>query len=505
MTRGYLFLFSDKMTAAKTVVTSPETLRKLLHRMTYHLLVTWIITAALSTTSANCNLHYQTRSCFQCLTRKYHSLWSQGQKSRAPRYGKQQISYPKTNLHQGFFIFKHQSPRTTADMANVPAFSEKHGHEYDNNRNRKAPGMNAAERGQKITKMKMEEAKLVEKQILTSLHTLKRTSRKRRGHVPTTELFPSVRHCNEAIATFGDAGDFKRALNLFMQMRKVSAMMRMSKGGSVFSSSNSQNLKDDRSEMKRDDAETFEKSRNSVQKSPIDLVSSPPKPNLVTYSTMMSRAVSLGKPRVALRLWNLMRNQPNFYTNVLSRKLRAGRIICEDAEQLMGRAGLQALEEDETVIVPDVICCNTLMNAYAKLGDNVMARSVLNSMLGANNDGEQKMLCHEGIPRTTPTVVTYNTLADACKVAGELGEALEVLQLMKHHASKTGEKPVVPDAMTYTILIATCARKSKQQQQSRDIRSGGERDPDMAFSLLDRMIYDGIKPNGVTYCALIDV
>lgn len=49
----------------------------------------------------------------------------------------------------------------------------------------------------------------------------------------------------------------------------------------------------------------------------IVLLPMPPKPNLVTYSNLMSRAVSLGKgkPRVALRLWNLMRNQPNFYVN----------------------------------------------------------------------------------------------------------------------------------------------------------------------------------------------
>ncbi len=473
--------------------------------MKFHLLLPWVLTTALSITSANCSLHYQPLSCFQILNGGCHRSWDRGQKSRTPHCGKHLIAYPLTDLHRGFFIFKYQPAKTTLEVTNLTMFGDKYGHEYENNRSQQAPDMNATERGQRVTKLKMEEAKLVEKQIHISLRNVKRNNRKKRGNAPTAELFPSVRHCNAALATFGDAGDFKRALKLFMQMRKVAATMRMSKGGNVFSSSDSRNFAENESEMKRHVAETFENSKNSVHKSSIDLVSSPPKPNLVTYSTMMSRAVSLGKPRVALRLWNLMRNQPNFYTNVLSRKLRAGRIICDDAEQLMGRAGLQALEEDETVIVPDVICCNTLMNAYAKLGDNVMARSVLNSMLGPNSEGDDRVLCHEGIPRTTPTVVTYNTLADACKVAGELGEALEILQLMKDHASKTGQKPVVPDAMTYTILISTCARKSKQQQQSRDIRSGGERDPDMAFSLLDRMIFDGIKPNGVTYCALIDV
>lgn len=49
-------------------------------------------------------------------------------------------------------------------------------------------------------------------------------------------------------------------------------------------------------------------------------------PTLVTYSTLISRAVGVGKPRVAIRLWNLMKNQPTFYTNVISRKMRQGRI-----------------------------------------------------------------------------------------------------------------------------------------------------------------------------------
>ena len=48
-------------------------------------------------------------------------------------------------------------------------------------------------------------------------------------------------------------------------------------------------------------------------------------------------------------------------------------------------------------------------------------------------------------------------------------------------------------------------RKIKQQEVTRDVRSGGERDPDKAFQLLSEMQDEGIRPNGVTYCALIDV
>ncbi len=227
-----------------------------------------------------------------------------------------------------------------------------------------------------------------------------------------------------------------------------------------------------------------------------------PKPTLVTYSTLMSRAVGLGKPKVALRLWNLMQNQPNFYTKVSSGKRRN---VAKE-QGLVDPSGLQVenadgrIEDDEEdIVLPDVIFCNTLMNAYAKLGDHASARSILNAMLGSG------IICHEGIPRTEPTVVTYNTLADACKVAGELGAGLEVLELMTAHALTKGDKSLMPDARTYTILISAVARKKKNENEARDVRSGGEKDPDMAFTILNRMISEGIAPNGMTFCALIDV
>ena len=55
-----------------------------------------------------------------------------------------------------------------------------------------------------------------------------------------------------------------------------------------------------------------------------------------------------------------------------------------------------------------------------------------------------------------------------------------------------------PDARTFTSLISTVAR--------RDTRTSGAKDPDLAFTLFDEMtnVYN-IKPNGMTYCALIDV
>ena len=125
-----------------------------------------------------------------------------------------------------------------------------------------------------------------------------------------------------------------------------------------------------------------------------------------------------------------------------------------------------------------------------------MARFILNSMLGSSGkDGS--IVLHE-IPRVTPTIISFNTLVDACKEAGDLAAGLEVLDLMASHNQK-------PDARTFTILISTVARRPKLPQDTNAVRSGGEKDPDKAFELLYEMQEKGIKPNGITFSALIDV
>ncbi|KAL3793109.1 hypothetical protein HJC23_005611 [Cyclotella cryptica] len=344
---------------------------------------------------------------------------------------------------------------------------------------------------------KMQEAEVVERVLSNALDEARIKHYTKRSSAP--QLFPSVRQCNAAIATFGDAGDFRRALKLFTQMRKsVSIIRRISRSCNWFSSTGISDNTIYGWATETIDGSNYE--NDTGQNLSIDLVKDAPAPTLVTYSTLMSRAVSVGKPRVAIRLWNLMKNQPNFYTNVISRKQRQGRI--SDPSVFLDPNELHKLEVEDSAIVPDVIFCNTLMNAYAKLGDHKMARFILNSMLGSPKAGN--IVLHE-IPQVDPTVVTFNTLADACKEAGDLAAGLEVLELMSSHAQRTGDKTIAPDARTYTILISTVARKTKQHQETRDIRSGGERDPDKAFDLLNEMISKGVHPNGITFCALIDV
>jgi len=197
---------------------------------------------------------------------------------------------------------------------------------------------------------------------------------------------PPIRECNAALATLGDS-DLLRALRLFGKMRRLDM------------------------------------------------------PTLVTYSTLMSRAVKLSKPRVALRLWDLMM--------------------------------------DSSVKEVDIKAVNIRMNCFAKLGDVSSAVALLQeTKTGSGPDITTPLL---------PNLVTYNTLLHACQQAGDLETALRI-----------SKEIYQPDARTYTSLIATVARKPSSV--------AGQNDPSMAFSLLREMKnHWRIRPNGMTYSALIDV
>jgi pentatricopeptide repeat protein len=229
--------------------------------------------------------------------------------------------------------------------------------------------------------------------------------------------FPAIRDCNAALAAFGDGGDLLRALRLYFKMRKAASLS---------------------------------------ERYPSRYMYPVPTPTLVTFSTIMSRAVYLGKPLVAIRLWKIMRGQPDFFSSDLS---------------------VSTLFR----IVPDVKSANILMNCYAKLGNLDSAQGLLDQMLHGGG---------EDVPRMTPNLVTYNTLLDACHVSGELDAALSV----KEQLESTG---IRADARTYTTLIATVARKAGT--------ASGANDPTLAFSLLQEMQVLRIFPNGMTYSALIDV
>lgn len=285
-------------------------------------------------------------------------------------------------------------------------------------RNRTEPGKNRwgiqKSKRDVFTNGRWKQAEIVERKTLVALEKLRH---KAQGKKTMLTKFPSVRECNSALATFGDGGDFLRALGLFLKMRKSVSL--------------AHGLGD------------------------LSSAWSVPAPTLVTYSTLMSRAVQVGKERLALRLWYLMKTQAEFFSSKPTVPL-------------------------ESIILPDIKAANILMNVYAKLCNIEDAKYVYSQMIHGNGTD---------VPRLEPNIVTYNTLLDACQKAGDLESALEVkknLDLSTHN----------PDARTYTSLIGSVGRNATA--------TSGANDPSMAFSFLSEMKTLGICPNGMTYSALID-
>mmetsp|Transcript_11180 Transcript_11180/g.16412 ORF Transcript_11180/g.16412 Transcript_11180/m.16412 type:complete len:734 (+) Transcript_11180:191-2392(+) len=258
------------------------------------------------------------------------------------------------------------------------------------------------------------QAEIIERKTLVALERLRDQTQ---GKKIRPVSFPSVRECNSALASFGDGGDFLRALGLFLKMRK-SVSLAQGSGDLIFSWK-------------------------------------VPAPTLVTYSTLMSRAVQVGKERLALRLWYLMKTQAEFFSSKTKAPIT-------------------------TVILPDIKAANILMNVHAKLCDVEEAKYIFSQMIHGNGTD---------VPRLEPNIVTYNTLLDACQKAGDLESALEAKRQLDESRNH-------PDARTYTSLIGSVGRNATA--------TSGANDPSMAFSFLSEMIYLGIRPNGMTYAALID-
>ena len=121
------------------------------------------------------------------------------------------------------------------------------------------------------------------------------------------------------------------------------------------------------------------------------------------------------------------------------------------------------------------------MNSFAKLADIASARDLLRQM----RDGTGP-----DVPPLQPNLITYNTLLDACHKAGDLDAALAAM------AELEASSGLAPDAWSYTSLIASVARKPST--------ASGANDPSLAFEFLENMKARNIRPNGMTYSALID-
>lgn len=363
------------------------------------------------------------------------------------------------NKHSSHFQHQqdHHQQRTRRNSRNIRIVKKKpiKNNKHNNNSYNKSP---------LEIKYKLQKAKEVEKSLSQAIKATKElicSSTQQNNGIDSQEEFtsssetssyPSVRECNAALAIMGDTNDFKRALRLFGQMRK--AQMLVSSYNSIIDQQENQQQYQQQQQTE-DDSRFHLTSRTYLY---------PPSPTLVTYSTLMSRAVSLGKQQVALRLWRLMILQEQFYTNFdTTTAFMTTTTITDNTHKIVGGNSTptssstihgESLQLGGAPIIPDIKAVNILMNVFAKMADHESATLLMEQIYDGNvqrydpsntlhyddnDNGEMespalslsKKTKHLGVvdetkylikvvPKLIPNIVTYNTLIDACHRAGDL-------------------------------------------------------------------------------------
>lgn len=309
--------------------------------------------------------------------------------------------------------------------------------------------------------------------------------------------FPSVRDCNAALATFGDNGEFLRALKLFVKMRKAASL-----------------------------------AQSSRQK--LQTIWRVPAPTLVTYSTLMSRANKMGKARVSLRLWNLLQLQAELFSSspaeneLLIPDVKACNILMNShakladvtaAQELMTQMRFGNGTDVPYCISPNLVTYNTLLDACHKAGDLPAAlaakeqleaqglrpdartyTSLMASVArkastasGANDPSLAFSFLKEMMAQhIRPNGMTYSALIDACGRCGRSDLALQGLRIMLRQKRKEGIKGTIPNEVgAWTAAIDACGKAGRVET---------------ALKLFYRMQKSNfaVKPNTITCGCLTD-
>jgi pentatricopeptide repeat protein len=224
--------------------------------------------------------------------------------------------------------------------------------------------------------------------------------------------FPTVRECNAALATWGDAGDLRRALRLFGKMRQAAALA----------------------------ASTTVAWRI-------------PAPTLVTYSTLMSRANKMDKPHVALRLWQLLLHSRSESTAIVP-DIKAANILLHSYAKAGTTDAAAQLWDDVQAgrgmwhsVRPNVVTLNTFLYACQQSGSLDRALQAFTAWTTAHAS-------HRPDARTFTTLMATVARRPHQQAAGQYDPSLAFTL----YETMTQQYSIVPNGMTYSALIDACGR-----------------------------------------------
>ncbi|KAK1293115.1 hypothetical protein QJS10_CPB17g01634 [Acorus calamus] len=217
-------------------------------------------------------------------------------------------------------------------------------------------------------------------------------------------------------------------------------------------------------------------------------------PDTIVYSNFILKFCKDGCMTAAIELLNEMRDRglrPDSYTytSIIEGYTREGHV---------GQAFRYLCEMLKIGVKPTVVTMTVIIRSLSKIGDVQEAEYLFN------------MMKREGLK---PDVVLYNTLIDGCSKEGNLHKAFGIFDIMK-------ADDVTPDVATYNILIHGLANGVTASKTIFDEFVKGGFSPDKftftdiiskeknvheAFLVWHHMIENGIRPDGFTCSALLNV
>mmetsp|Transcript_18106 Transcript_18106/g.22164 ORF Transcript_18106/g.22164 Transcript_18106/m.22164 type:complete len:818 (+) Transcript_18106:56-2509(+) len=232
-----------------------------------------------------------------------------------------------------------------------------------------------------------------------------------------------------------------------------------------------------------------------------------PKPDQITYATMMNAAERSKRWRDVLRYATVMEQHTSFkldgvaFTSILNACQHLG-LAAEalfylermkllrnnNSEEFQSKRltrGRQRNGAKQALNGPDAVAYGLAISACSKGGRWMDGLALLKELKTTSSLGNSQNL-----------VMAYTAAINGCQEVGEWRVALKILDQMK-------EDQVIPNVVTYSAAISSCATASANAE-SQD-HGGNEKFEPMhaAISLLRRMELDGVRPNIVTYNSAI--
>ncbi|KAL3931106.1 MAG: hypothetical protein SGBAC_011461 [Bacillariaceae sp.] len=216
-------------------------------------------------------------------------------------------------------------------------------------------------------------------------------------------------------------------------------------------------------------------------------------PDIHTFSMIMDGAIHDSRPSVKvgqdilqyllLRAPTHPHLRPNVYTfsTMMNIWVKSGRAEAPDKiEELLEQMHELSYEEPEWDVAPNQVTYSTAIDCWAQQGRPDRVETLLQEMYEESRNGNEAL---------KPGLACFNGYLVALAKSGDVDKAQSLLDQMEH-LYESGELNDQPSLISYSTVLSAFANSKS--------------DPEVAESILQRMIDQDIAPNAISYNSVIN-